>query len=106
MKVVVAGAGGDRWPVPRRRRIPATCSLLSDSGLPPDAGGRNVATMDLIARLKGLRRSTDDKLAKETLEARAAGVEHETGMAGLGAGAEFERVTDKLEHAEEHQEPR
>jgi len=62
--------------------------------------------MNLIARLKSLMGSHDEKLAEETLGARAAGVEHEHGVVGPGLDSHFERMAGKLESAEEHQEPR
>jgi len=62
--------------------------------------------MNLIARLKGMLRSADEKHAEETLEARAAGVDHPAEGIGPGMDAEIDRMAEKLEHAEEHQEPR
>jgi hypothetical protein len=61
--------------------------------------------MNLIARLKGLRRSNDEKLAEETLEGQGVDLAHAAGVnPGLQTGLVREADLE-LEHAEEHEEP-
>ena len=63
--------------------------------------------MNFMARLKGMRRSSDEKHAEETLEGQPVDFSHEAGVnSGLQTGLAREDEILELEHAEEHEEPR